>query len=556
MPTDRNRRMIELAHVGRNYTRADGQRVNAVDDVSLIVPEGEFVCLIGPSGCGKSTLLQMVAGLDAPSSGAIVVDGKEIAGPGRERGMVFQRDSVFPWLRVVDNVEYGLKCRGVASGERREIARDYLRRVGLSHVEQAWPRELSGGMLKRVAIAAVFANGGEVLLLDEPFGALDYVTRRQLQDVLLDLWEEPGRVVPTVLFVTHDVDEALTLADRIIAMRGGSDRRRHPRPSSAAARHRQPAAAGHGRHQAQAARPSRSRTSDGSVARRSSGMTAASDRRGWMVSLAVFAALALVWEILSWVYTVEAQPGEPMVAGWGTLFTRTFLSLSDYWQGGMGVPAVADGAARSYLAALLSVISHSLATIVRLASGLVLGGVLGFALGLARVLVSLEPQARPVAHAVSACASVARDGAAVSALVRNLFLRAGPVRRLWRRRHRLCGRRECGAQRAADLYRQRARARRLAPQLYRTVVLPAILPAMRSVVLLSLGAGWGAVLAAEYLGAQSGLGYIIVYAQQFGLLDRMFLIAILFILYTSASYWAIQRLFARLLVWAPSSQSA
>ena len=100
MPTDRNRRMIELAHLGRNYTRADGQQVNAVDDVSLIVPEGEFVCLIGPSGCGKSTLLQMVAGLDAPSSGAIVVDGKEIAGPGRERGMVFQRDSVFPWLRV------------------------------------------------------------------------------------------------------------------------------------------------------------------------------------------------------------------------------------------------------------------------------------------------------------------------------------------------------------------------------------------------------------------------------------------------------------------------
>jgi NitT/TauT family transport system ATP-binding protein len=222
MPTDRNRRMIELAHLGRNYTRADGQQVTAVDDVSLIVPEGEFVCLIGPSGCGKSTLLQMVAGLDAPSSGAIVVDGKEIAGPGRERGMVFQRDSVFPWLRVVGNVEYGLKCRGVAAGARREIARDYLRRVGLSHVEQAWPRELSGGMLKRVAIAAVFANGGEVLLLDEPFGALDYVTRRQLQDVLLDLWEEPGRVVPTVLFVTHDVDEALTLADRIVAMRAGA----------------------------------------------------------------------------------------------------------------------------------------------------------------------------------------------------------------------------------------------------------------------------------------------------------------------------------------------
>ncbi len=222
MPAEPNRRMIELVHLRRSYTRADGQRVDAVDDVSLIVPEGEFVCLIGPSGCGKSTLLQIVAGLVAPSSGAVVVDDKEVDGPGRERGMVFQRDSVFPWMRVIDNVEYGLKCRGVAKAARRELARDYLKRVGLSHVEGAWPRELSGGMLKRVAIAAVFANGSEVLLLDEPFGALDYVTRRQLQDVLLDLWEEPGRAVPTVLFVTHDVDEALTLADRIVAMRNGA----------------------------------------------------------------------------------------------------------------------------------------------------------------------------------------------------------------------------------------------------------------------------------------------------------------------------------------------
>src|ERR1700720_2962279 len=203
MPTETSRRMIELVHLARNYTRADGQRVSAVDDVSLIVPEGEFVCLIGPSGCGKSTLLQMIAGLVGPSSGAIVVDGKEIDGPGRERGMVFQRDSVFPWMRVIDNVEYGLKCRGVPTAERRDIARTYLERVGLAHVEKAWPRELSGGMLKRVAIATVFASGGSVLLLDEPFGALDYVTRHQLQSVLLDLWNEGGSAARrTVLFVT------------------------------------------------------------------------------------------------------------------------------------------------------------------------------------------------------------------------------------------------------------------------------------------------------------------------------------------------------------------
>ncbi len=165
--------MIELVHVSRSFRRADGQVVKAVDDISLLVGEGEFVCLVGPSGCGKSTLLQMVAGLLDPSHGQIAVAGKEISGPGRERGMVFQKDSVFPWMRVIDNVEYGLRCRGIPAARRRDIARLYLERVGLAHVERAWPRELSGGMLKRVAIATVFANGGSVLLLDEPFGALD-----------------------------------------------------------------------------------------------------------------------------------------------------------------------------------------------------------------------------------------------------------------------------------------------------------------------------------------------------------------------------------------------
>jgi NitT/TauT family transport system ATP-binding protein len=222
MPAARNLRMIELIHLGRAFTRGDGQSVQAIDDVSLIIPEGQFVCLIGASGCGKSTLLQMIAGLLEPSAGSTVVAGEEVAGPGRERGMIFQKDSVFPWMKVIDNVEYGLKCRNVPPQQRRELARAYVRRVGLAHVENAWPRELSGGMLKRVAIAAVFANGSPVLLLDEPFAALDYVTRHHLHDVLLDLWEEPGKTVPrTVLFVTHDVDEALTLADRIVVLHDG-----------------------------------------------------------------------------------------------------------------------------------------------------------------------------------------------------------------------------------------------------------------------------------------------------------------------------------------------
>jgi NitT/TauT family transport system ATP-binding protein len=222
MPEAKRLPMIEMSEVSRNFRRADGQAVNAVSNVSVAIPEGQFVFLVGPSGCGKTTILQMVAGLLPPSAGSIRVAGTLVSGPGPERGVVFQKDSVFPWMRVVDNVEYGLKCRGMARKERREVAREYLARVGLGHVEQAWPRELSGGMLKRVAVATVFANGASVLMLDEPFGALDYVTRHQLHDVLLNLWEETGGAKRrTVLFVTHDVDEALLLGDRILVIRDG-----------------------------------------------------------------------------------------------------------------------------------------------------------------------------------------------------------------------------------------------------------------------------------------------------------------------------------------------
>jgi NitT/TauT family transport system ATP-binding protein len=213
---------ISLVDVTRNFIRGDGQPVTAIDRASLEVPEGEFVCLVGKSGCGKTTILQMVSGLLPASAGSIKVGGALVTGPSPERGFVFQKDSVFPWLRVIDNVEYGLKRRGVAATERRKIAARYLDLVGLSHVTRAWPKELSGGMLKRVAIATVFANGAEVLLLDEPFAALDYVTKRQLHDVLLDLWNETARARKrTVLFVTHDVDEAMLLADRVVVVDRG-----------------------------------------------------------------------------------------------------------------------------------------------------------------------------------------------------------------------------------------------------------------------------------------------------------------------------------------------
>ena len=214
--------VIVAGKLSRTFRRADRQMVTALDDVSFRIGRGQFVCLVGPSGCGKSTLLKLIAGLMLPSAGTLEVEGRSVVQPDPERGMVFQQDSVFPWMRVIDNVEYGLKCRGVSKAERRASAKLYLKRVGLSHVAKAWPRELSGGMLKRVAVATVFANGANVLLLDEPFGAVDYVTKRNLHDVLLALWSEAGSSERrTVLFVTHDVDEALILSDRILVMHSG-----------------------------------------------------------------------------------------------------------------------------------------------------------------------------------------------------------------------------------------------------------------------------------------------------------------------------------------------
>ena len=209
---------LRLEHVTRTFRRSGGEVVEAVSDVSLVIEPHEFVCLIGPSGCGKSTLLQLVAGLLPLTRGQILVNGVPVSGPSPERGLVFQKDSVFPWRRVLDNAAYGLECRGVPRPRRQEIARAYLRQVGLSHVERSWPRELPGGMLKRVAVATVFANSPKVLLLDEPFGSLDYVTKLQLHQVLLGLW---GERRPTVFFVTHDVDEALLLSDRILVMKEG-----------------------------------------------------------------------------------------------------------------------------------------------------------------------------------------------------------------------------------------------------------------------------------------------------------------------------------------------
>ncbi len=212
---------VAIRNVSRSFVSPAGGRIEALHDVSFQVAEafapdghniGELRVLLGPSGCGKSTLLRMIAGLDRPDSGEVLVNGKPVRGPGRDRGMVFQKYTSFPWLTVADNIEYGPKINGVAAAERQKIVVHLIDAVGLSGFEKSYPDTLSGGMQQRVAIARTLANRPQVVLMDEPFGALDAQTRADMQQLLLSVWEETAS---TVLFVTHDVDEAIYLADRI-----------------------------------------------------------------------------------------------------------------------------------------------------------------------------------------------------------------------------------------------------------------------------------------------------------------------------------------------------
>lgn len=187
----------------------------AVQRLDFAIEPGEFVCILGPSGCGKSTLLGALAGHLQLSGGSLLVDGTAVAGPSPQRGMVFQHHTLLPWRSVLDNVAFGLKMQGIGKTQRREQALEMLRLVGLQDFAQRWPNQLSGGMQQRAEIARVLINRPRLLLMDEPFGALDAQTRARMQELLLDIWT---RIRTTVVFVTHDIDEALFLADRILVM--------------------------------------------------------------------------------------------------------------------------------------------------------------------------------------------------------------------------------------------------------------------------------------------------------------------------------------------------
>ncbi|WGW11673.1 ABC transporter ATP-binding protein [Saxibacter everestensis] len=206
---------IEITGVQKVFSAKGADPVIALEDVSLAVNPGEFVSIIGPSGCGKSTLLYIIAGFTKFDRGSVKVNSSEVSGPGTDRGIVFQEYALFPWLTVLGNTMYGLRHRGLSKNEQREVAEQRIRDIGLVGFEHRYPKELSGGMKQRVAIARTLACDPDILLLDEPFGALDSQTREVMQDQLLRIWQETGK---TVLMVTHDVGEAVFCSQRLIVM--------------------------------------------------------------------------------------------------------------------------------------------------------------------------------------------------------------------------------------------------------------------------------------------------------------------------------------------------
>ena len=203
---------LSIQGVSRTFTSAKGVATQALLPVDFEVRENDFVTILGPSGCGKSTMLRIVAGLDSPTSGRVLLDGRPVEGPGADRGMVFQSYTLFPWLTIEQNIRFGLRERGMPEVQQKERAAYFIAKVGLRGFEQHFPKQLSGGMQQRTAIARALANDPKILLMDEPFGALDNQTRVLMQELLLGIWEAERK---TVMFVTHDIDEAIFMANRV-----------------------------------------------------------------------------------------------------------------------------------------------------------------------------------------------------------------------------------------------------------------------------------------------------------------------------------------------------
>jgi NitT/TauT family transport system ATP-binding protein len=214
MGPDLKMSILQVSGVAKSFASRGGSTV-ALEATDLLVQENDFITILGPSGCGKSTLLRMVAGLDTPSGGVITLDGQPVRGPGADRGMVFQSYTLFPWLTVLQNVCFGLREKGMPAAQQLERARHFIAKVGLTDFQDHFPKQLSGGMQQRTALARALANDPRILLMDEPFGALDHQTRELMQELLLGIWEEERK---TVLFVTHDIDESIFMGNRVVVM--------------------------------------------------------------------------------------------------------------------------------------------------------------------------------------------------------------------------------------------------------------------------------------------------------------------------------------------------
>ncbi|MFO7295298.1 MAG: ABC transporter ATP-binding protein [Clostridia bacterium] len=206
---------ISIEKVSKAFTLKDKSTLTVLDKVDLYIKEGEFICLLGPSGCGKSTLLNLIAGFDTPSTGTIKINGNTVTQPSIDRIVIFQNYGLLPWRNVIKNVELGLEAKKLKRKERRRIAEEYIKLVGLSDYKKHHPPQLSGGMQQRVALARALAVEPKILLMDEPFGALDAMTRMHMQDEIERIWQEKKK---TIIFVTHDIEEAVFLADRIVIM--------------------------------------------------------------------------------------------------------------------------------------------------------------------------------------------------------------------------------------------------------------------------------------------------------------------------------------------------
>ena len=211
---------LTIRGVTKRFAAGDGE-IEALAPVDLTIPKGEFVCMIGASGCGKSTLLRIIAGFEEPTTGHVSIDGKPVTGPGSDRGMVFQDYALFPWMTVRQNISFGPRQRHLPREKIDKTTDEFVKMVGLERFADRYPNQLSGGMKQRVAIARVLANNANILLMDEPFGALDALTREQLQNELLHIWKRTG---VTTIFVTHSVEEAVLLADRVLVMSAGPGR--------------------------------------------------------------------------------------------------------------------------------------------------------------------------------------------------------------------------------------------------------------------------------------------------------------------------------------------